>query len=125
MRKTDYILLAAIFLISLAGYLFFHSSDTKAAKLLIIQHENKIIERIDMNKVKAETKLAIPVQDGTLTVMYDKTKAWVAASPCPEKLCVQQGKISKPGQTIACLPEKVLLTITTPGKEADHDAIIR
>ncbi len=125
MRKTDYLLLTAICLIALAGYLFFHSSDTKAAKLLIIQHDNKIIQRIDLGKVKAETRLEIPVQDGTLTIMYDKNSAWVASSPCPEKLCVNQGKISKAGQTVACLPEKVLLTVTTPGKEAEYDAIIR
>lgn len=125
MRKTDYLLLTAICLMALAGYLFFNSPDTKGAKLLIIQHDNKIIERIDLTKVKSETKLTVPVQDGTLTIMYDKTGARVIASPCPEKLCVNQGKITKAGQTIACLPEKVLLTITTPGKEAEHDAIIR
>ena len=125
MRKTDYLLLTAIFLMALAGYLFFHTGDTKGAKLLIIQQDNKIVERIDLSKAKAETMVAIPVPDGTLTVMYDKNKAWVKSSPCPEKLCIHQGKISKAGQTIACLPEKVLLTITTPGKEAEQDAILR
>lgn len=125
MRKTDYLLLTAICLMALAGYLFFHNGDTKGAKLLIIQQENKIMARIDLSKVKAETKLAIPVQDGTVIIMYDSNKAWIKSSPCPEKLCIQQGKISKAGQTIACLPEKVLLTITTPGKEAEQDAILR
>ena len=125
MRKTDYLLLTVICLVALAGYLFFHTSDTKTAKELIIQHETKVIQKIDLGKVTAETKLEIPVQDGTLTLFYDKDGAWVASSPCPEKLCMHQGKITRAGQTIACLPEKVLLTITTPGKEAEYDAIIR
>jgi hypothetical protein len=125
MRKTDYLLLAVICLVALAGYLFFHSADTRTAKLLIIQHDNKVIERIDLGKVTAETRMEVPVQDGTLTLMYDKKGAWVESSPCPEKLCIHQGKITRTGQTIACLPEKVLLTITTPGKEAEFDAIIR
>lgn len=29
MRKTDYLLLTAIFLMALAGYLFYHNGDTK------------------------------------------------------------------------------------------------
>ena len=86
MRKTDYLLLVVICLVALAGYLFFHSTDNKTAKLLIIQHDNKVIERVDLEKVTAETRLDVPVQDGTLTLMYDKKGAWVESSPCPKAL---------------------------------------
>jgi hypothetical protein len=39
-------------------------------------------------------------------------KAFVEYSPCPNKICIQQGKISKPGQWIACLPNKIFIRIS-------------
>jgi hypothetical protein len=35
----------------------------------------------------------------------------VVDSPCPEKICVKSGSISRPGQTIACLPNRVFVVI--------------
>lgn len=39
-------------------------------------------------------------------------QAFVTSSPCPNKICIQQGRISKPGQWIACLPNKVFVRIS-------------
>jgi hypothetical protein len=42
-------------------------------------------------------------------------EAYVETSSCPNKLCVLQGRISRPGQWIACLPNRVFLHVI--GKE--------
>jgi hypothetical protein len=48
-------------------------------------------------------------------------QAYVESSPCPNKLCVLQGRISRPGQWIACLPNRVFISIE--GKtDGDLDA---
>lgn len=39
-------------------------------------------------------------------------KAFVETSPCPNKICILQGKISRPGQWIACLPNKIFIRIS-------------
>jgi hypothetical protein len=36
---------------------------------------------------------------------------WVKSSPCPEKICVKSGRVSRPGEWIACLPNQLLITI--------------
>ena len=38
-------------------------------------------------------------------------KAAVADSPCPDKLCVNAGPVSAPGQWVACLPNAVMIRI--------------
>jgi len=43
--------------------------------------------------------------------------ARVLESPCPLKLCVAAGLASRPGQVVACLPNRVALRVL--GAEAD------
>ena len=52
---------------------------------------------------------------GEELISINDGKAWVVTSPCPNKICIQQGKISKPGQWIACLPNKIFIRVS--GKE--------
>ena len=40
---------------------------------------------------------------------------------CPDKLCVSQGKISRSGQTIICLPNKTMVTIK--GGKSEYDGV--
>ena len=125
MRKADYLVLVALVLIAALGYGLLALRGNSSNKILIIKHDNAIVERIALKGVQAETKLSIPVKDGTIKIRYDKNGAWVESSPCPDKICVHQGKITKPGETAACVPEKVLLAIEEPAKEAEHDAILK
>ncbi len=41
---------------------------------------------------------------------------------CPDKLCIKQGAISKNGESIICLPHKVVVQISSE-EESDLDAI--
>ena len=45
-------------------------------------------------------------------------KASVTEADCPDKLCVKQPEIGMKGQTIVCLPHKVVIRIEG-GREAD------
>ena len=75
--------------------------------------------------VTADTKLSIDWVVGQIVIVYIKDGSWVESSPCPDKICIKEGRIQKPGETIACVPEKVLLTLQSAAKEREHDAILR
>jgi hypothetical protein len=42
---------------------------------------------------------------------------------CPDKLCEKTGKISKNGETIVCLPHRVVVEIQ--GGEGNVDSLVR
>jgi hypothetical protein len=46
-------------------------------------------------------------------------QARVLSSPCSEKICVRTGAIARPGQWIACLPNRVFLDIQGSSRAAD------
>lgn len=48
---------------------------------------------------------------GVTTVEVDGLRAHVVSSPCPDKICVRMGWLSRPGDYSACLPNKVLAEI--------------
>ena len=51
-------------------------------------------------------------------------KAQITEASCPDKLCVNQGKISFDGQSIICLPNKVVITVSG-GERSDYDAVAK
>ena len=47
----------------------------------------------------------------------------VADADCPDKLCVRQGWVSREGESVVCLPHKLVVTVR--GGEAGPDAVAR
>lgn len=115
MKQRDLILIGSILLISIV--------------LLLVLHLNKepgagVIVRVD-GKETARYSLSVnatySLNGGTNILHIEDGKAWLSDANCPDKLCVRQGKISKEGETITCLPNK--LTVTVYGVENSVELI--
>jgi len=48
---------------------------------------------------------------GPMTLRLSGGKARITASTCPLKLCMKMGSISRPGQSLVCLPNRVVISI--------------
>lgn len=48
----------------------------------------------------------------------------VTESNCGDKTCMRTGKISKRGEAIICVPNKVIVEIKGSSKESDVDAVL-
>lgn len=59
--------------------------------------------------------------DGHNKVVIAGGEVWMDSADCPDKLCVGQGRISRSGQTIICLPNKVMVTIK--GVKSEYDGV--
>ncbi len=59
--------------------------------------------------------VVIEVKDGAISFVQ---------SDCPDKICVQSGALSKPGQTAACVPAGILIKIES-SKENEVDAVAK
>ena len=64
------------------------------------------------------------IAENTSPVFFDVTiengKADMISADCPDKLCVNQHAISSNGETIVCLPNKVVVEVED-GEEAQFD----
>lgn len=65
----------------------------------------------------SEQSLAVEGPLGQTVVRISGGQVRVLSSPCPEKICVKTGAIARPGQTIACLPNRVFIVIRGSSRE--------
>lgn len=61
---------------------------------------------------------------GTNTLVISGGKAYISEADCPDGLCVSQGEISRTGQTVVCLPNRVMLRIVG-AEDADVELEVR
>ena len=51
----------------------------------------------------------------SLTVSIENGKVFVSSADCPDKLCLHSGSIERSGETLVCLPAKVMIRIKGAG----------
>lgn len=108
--KRNDIVLAAIFLIAailfFAGYnLFFH----KAGNYVQVIANGEVINSLPLNK---DTTITIKGYNNGKNVLQIKDGyASITNADCPDKLCQKQKKIRYNGETLVCLPHKVVVSV--------------
>lgn len=71
----------------------------------------------------------IEIDDTNILVIKDGAADMISAD-CPDQICVKHNPISKAGETIICLPNKVVVTIESLNREqktvrGEVDAIVK
>ena len=62
------------------------------------------------------------VETGHIHLVIHNKMADVTEASCPDHLCVHQASISKSGETIVCLPNRVVVRVMSQ-EESPYDAI--
>ncbi|RKX94799.1 MAG: hypothetical protein DRP84_06110 [Spirochaetes bacterium] len=102
------------------GFLSFnlYGNDQGNKEVMIIGQNFRGVYPIEKNR-KIEVKGPL----GDTIVVIEDGKAWIEYSPCREKICMKMGKISRVGQQVVCVPNRVLVEIE--GRNGDIDAVSR
>lgn len=107
MKKNDYILIAVILAVAaiiFGVYSFMHKDEGAVVQISI---DGKIVEEYPLDQDKT-----IPINDTNVLVIKDG-KADMIEADCPDQICVKQKAISKNGETIVCLPNKIVVTVVS------------
>lgn len=124
--RNDIILISVIVIISVAlllvwklVYLKEQNPDGDACVKVTV--DGKVYGTYTLSK---DDTIEIKNVDGdvTNTLVIKDGVADVTAADCPDHLCVKQKAISKEGESIICLPNKVVVTVKSNTK-SDIDSI--
>ena len=114
MKKRDIILIGSVLLIAALSLLAVFLTQEAGAWVSVK------VNGVEIAKYSLSVDGEYPLNGGTNILKIQNGEAFLEDANCPDKLCVNQGKISKSGQTITCLPNK--LTVTIYG-ESDGDGV--
>ena len=111
--KIDFIIIIFFVLMAVVSIALFYLNKEEGGYVeVIVNKEIKDIFPLDENKqytiLDGKNINKIKIEDG---------KVWVTDASCPDKLCVKQGKIDKDGQSVICLPNKVVIKIVSDKKD--------
>ena len=108
---ADVILVLSLLLVSLSVFLIITLTSEEGAVAVV---------SIDGDKV-AEYSLArdgeYALNGGTNILVIEGGRAYMKDADCPDKLCIHQGKKSRDGERIVCLPNRVMVEIVAEGEE--------
>jgi hypothetical protein len=108
-RYDIWLILIVIFIILLT-YICRYVYLDKGEIIEITTQDKKYSERLTLS-LKHPGKYYIHGKIGTTTVMIKDNRVCVISSPCPNKLCIKRGWVSRYGDIICCVPNKVVIKV--------------
>ena len=117
----DLIFVAILLVAALA--LFFvmrtlQARDTGTGAQAVVTVEGREIGRYPLKK-----NGTFPLNGGTNILVVENGEAWVSEANCPDKVCMGMGKISRNGEFIACLPNRLLVVVEGAAEDSPVDGM--
>lgn len=105
-----YILLAVFASIGFIGMKSMATVEEERNVVILLDGEE--VERIRLTPNMEEKELCIDTDNGMYNIVsIAKDGVRVIEASCSDKLCIKQGRIDNPGQSIVCLPNKLVIKI--------------
>lgn len=119
MKRNDFILIGTVLFIAAAIIIFMAVTKVNGDKV-VVKVDGKIYKELPLNE---DITLTIRGYNGGTNVLAIKNGyADITEASCPDKICVKQKHIKYNGETIVCLPNKVIVQIESD-KENELDAV--
>lgn len=123
--KGDKILIFSMLLAALLIFTGFQVYGFAGGKTYaLIEVDGKLYQKVSLGEGGSNLKLTVPVTHGENIVEIDGNKVRMLYADCPDEDCVRQGFISRPGQMIVCLPNRMVIKIESDKSVKDDvDAV--
>ncbi len=119
--KNDFILIGVLLAASLIAFVVIQYLIKKPGDKVVIKVDGKVVKELSLSE---DTKFTVQgYQGGYNEIIIEYGYVKVNSADCPDELCVHTGTIDKSGETIVCLPHRVVVEVT--GGDDELDAEVR
>lgn len=116
-KRWDIIIVCLLVLVSflplgIFSYMQAKQTSGSGARVAVISVDNKRVKQVVLSgNIKTE-EFNIRSGDGDINAIeVSDDRIRIKSANCPDQICVLTGFISKPGETIVCLPHRLVIGI--------------
>lgn len=106
MKRRDFLLIGGILLVALVLFLFLQLGREEGAEVIVR------VNGQEQGRYSLSTEGVYELNGGTNVLRIEDGKARMEEANCPDKYCIHQGSVSRTGETITCLPNKLTVTVS-------------
>lgn len=106
-KKRDFIIMIFMAMIAVISMITIKMTE-KEGDRVIIYHDQIEYKNVSLHQ---NQMIKIPTHTGYNEVKIAEGKVWMIEADCPDQICVHHRKISNVGETIVCLPNKIIVEI--------------
>ena len=111
---TFLLILASLLPVAIFTYVHAGKIDENTIIVAVISVDHEVVDRIVLtDRVGIDVFDLTPSEHDRNTIEVRDDRIRMKSVTCSDQVCVNFGFISKPGETIVCLPHKVLIEIQT------------
>ncbi len=120
LKKRDIILIISLLFIGIIALVIWHFIYSDDGKYVTIEQRNELIGTYPLN---VDKEIEIEYRGKVVNKIIIKDGyCYMEEAECPDHLCIKQGKVNKSGQTIVCLPNRVVVTVVD-SDNSDYDSV--
>lgn len=110
MKKIDFAVIFILLSLCLAALIIHHAAFSNAGSYVVVTIDGNEYTRLPLS---SDCNFDIPSGSGYNSLTISAGTAYITAASCPDKICVNHKAVSNVGETIICLPNKVIIEIIT------------
>ena len=119
-KKVDIIIVSALILVSALTWVIYNGFFSDKPAKAEIYYGSELVKTVVLNK-GTDTRFSIPQNRHVVFHLFKDGSICFQESDCPDKICIKTGRLSKVGQTAACLPNRIIMKIVPSGERNDND----
>ena len=106
--KNDILLVLALLILAGGVWLFLRLTRQEGAEAIVT------VDGVEAARLPLDTDTVRTFETGAFsnTVVVENGCVYVSEANCPDLICVHQGAVRYDGETIVCLPHKLIVTVT-------------
>lgn len=121
MKKADFILIAVVAVVVAVLVFFLYGVNNNSGDYVQVEVDGEVVETLPLD---TDTVYEIETENGgTNTLVIQDSSAKMTEANCPDGICMNHSKISRSGESIICLPHKVVITVVSGSGENEIDAV--